>query len=64
MKEQTTIRLPKELKEEIEKEADKRNISFNGMVNQLIYDSLKAIHQGRQYFHHSLFRKRRQWFVL
>ena len=48
MKEQTTIRLPKELKEEIEKEADKRNISFNGMVNQLIYDSLKAIHHGRQ----------------
>ncbi len=48
MKEQTTIRLPVELKERIEKEADKRGISFNGMVNQLIYIGLEVIHQGKQ----------------
>jgi len=46
-KEQMTIRLPKELKEKIEKEADKRNISFNGMVNQLIYNGLEAIRQRK-----------------
>ena len=44
-KEQTTIRLPKELKEEIEKEANKRNVSFNGLVNMLLYDGLIFLHQ-------------------
>lgn len=48
MKEQTTIRLPSELKEQIEKEANKRNVSFNGMVNTLIYEGLKVIHQEKQ----------------
>ena len=45
-REQTTIRLPVGTKEEIEKEADKRNISFNEMVNMLIYNSLKMIREG------------------
>ena len=44
-REQTTIRLPAELKKEIEKEANKRNISFNGMVNNLIYEGLKIVRQ-------------------
>ena len=35
-KEQTTIRLPKELKDRIQKEADKRGYSFNGMMIELI----------------------------
>lgn len=47
-REQTTIRLPAELKKEIEKEANKRNISFNGMVNRLIFEGLKAVHQKEE----------------
>ena len=45
MKEQTTIRLPSELKEEIQKEADKRDISFNGMVCRLLKEGLTVIRQ-------------------
>ena len=43
MKEQTTIRLPVGTKREIEKEADKLNISFNEMVNRLIYEGFKVL---------------------
>jgi len=32
MKEQTTIRLPKELKEKLQREADKIGISFNELL--------------------------------
>lgn len=32
MREQTTIRLPRELKEKLQGEADKRGISFNSLV--------------------------------
>ena len=41
-REQTTIRLPVETKREIEKEANRLTISFNEMVNTLIYMGLKA----------------------
>lgn len=34
--EQTTIRLPKELKKELQKQADKMDISFNAMLMMLI----------------------------
>lgn len=40
-----TIRLPKELKESIQKEADKRGISFNEMVMLLINKGMEFIHQ-------------------
>lgn len=43
MKEQTTIRLPAETKWRIEKEADKLSISFNEMVNRLIYEGFKVL---------------------
>lgn len=46
-REQTTIRLNSERKKEIEKEADIRNISFNEMVNILIYKALKELKEGR-----------------
>ena len=32
MKEQTTIRLPAELKEQLQQEADRRGNSFNGLL--------------------------------
>ena len=32
MKEQTTIRLPAELKEQLQQEADRRGDSFNGLL--------------------------------
>lgn len=35
-REQTTIRLPVELKEELQQEADKRGISFNALVLMLL----------------------------
>lgn len=35
-KEQTTIRLPKELKEELQREADRMGISFNSYLLTLI----------------------------
>ena len=31
-REQTTIRLPADLKEQLQREADKRGFSFNGLV--------------------------------
>lgn len=40
-REQTTIRLPAELKEQIQKEADEMGVSFNAMVLMLIYKGLQ-----------------------
>ena len=39
-REQTTIRLPSELKEQLQKEADKLGVSFNEMVMIIINDLL------------------------
>ena len=39
-REQTTIRLPSDLKEQIQKQADEMGISFNGMVLELIRQGL------------------------
>lgn len=39
-REQTTIRLPSELKEKIQKEADRLGISFNAMVLILLEKGL------------------------
>ena len=44
-KEQTTVRLPVELKEAIEKEADRYSVSLNEMINRLIYEGLRVIHR-------------------
>ncbi len=41
-REQTTIRLPSELKEEIQKQADEMGYSFNGMVVALIRKGLEV----------------------
>lgn len=40
-REQTTIRLPAELKEKLQQEADKRDMSFNGLVNLLLTAGLE-----------------------
>ena len=40
-REQTTIRLPAELKERIQKEADNKGISFNAMMIILIEQGLE-----------------------
>lgn len=47
-REQTTIRIPMETKQEIEKEADRLSISFNEMVNRLIYEGFKVIRQKKE----------------
>lgn len=44
-KEQTTIRLSKELKESIQKIADERGFSFNGFVAELIRRGLLSWEQ-------------------
>ena len=44
-KEQTTVRLPVELKKAIEKEADKYSVSLNEMINRLLYEGLRVIHR-------------------
>ena len=41
-REQITIRLPKELKEQLQRLADEKGISFNGMVLETIYKGLEA----------------------
>lgn len=46
-KEQTTIRLPKELKEEIQREADRRGDSFNGLIMIMLNKSLEIIRQDQ-----------------
>jgi predicted HicB family RNase H-like nuclease len=35
-REQTTIRLPADLKERLQREADRRGFSFNGLVIELL----------------------------
>mgnify|MGYP004732656207 FL=1 len=40
-REQITIRLPAELKEAIQREAEKRGDSFNGTVMRLLWAALK-----------------------
>lgn len=40
---QTTIRLPAELKERLQREADKRGISFNSLVLILIDKGLRQL---------------------
>ena len=42
MKEQTTIRLPVELKNRLAQEADKLGVSFNEMTIKLIREGLKS----------------------
>lgn len=42
-REQTTIRLPRELKEEIQKQADKMGVSFNEYVLTAIIDYLNHL---------------------
>lgn len=45
-REQTTIRLPTELKEQLQREADKIDLSFNGLVNLLLAKGMENINQG------------------
>lgn len=45
-REQTTIRLPAELKRDIEKEADEKNISFNEMISILLFNAMQSLKIG------------------
>lgn len=40
-REQTTIRLPVQLKEQLQQEADKKGISFNGLVVSYCWQGLE-----------------------
>lgn len=40
-REQTTIRLPAELKEKLQQEADKIGVSFNELIIKLIHEGLR-----------------------
>lgn len=40
-REQTTIRLPAELKEKLQQEADKIGVSFNGLVVSCLWAALE-----------------------
>lgn len=40
-KEQTTIRLPAELKKQLQQEADKLGVSFNGLVIDYLWKGLE-----------------------
>lgn len=40
---QTTIRLPADLKGRLQREADKKDISFNGLVNLLLSRGVENI---------------------
>jgi Ribbon-helix-helix protein, copG family. len=42
---QTTIRLPEELLEELNREAVKRDLSLNSIINMLLYKGLEIIDQ-------------------
>lgn len=46
-REQITIRLPKELKEQLQREADKRGNSFNEVVVRLLEKQIKTIQQNQ-----------------
>ena len=54
-REQTTIRLPTELKEELQREADRRGDSLNGFIIMLLGKAWELIQQDRWWFHHFLF---------
>jgi len=45
-REQTTIRLPTDLKEQIQREADIRGQSFNGMICYMLFEALELINSG------------------
>ena len=45
-REQITIRLPKEMKEEIHRQANRRGDSFNGVVMVMLNKALELMHQG------------------
>jgi predicted HicB family RNase H-like nuclease len=45
-KEQTTIRIDAELRSKIQREADRRDISFNEMVNLLICKGMELVNQS------------------
>ena len=47
MREQTTIRLPAELLEQLKREADKRGDSFNGLLMILLNAGWKLMLQGQ-----------------
>ena len=47
IREQTTIRLPSELKEQLEKEAQRRGDSFNGLINSVLYDFINRTQELR-----------------
>ena len=46
-REQTTIRLPTELKEELQREADRRGDSLNGFIIMLLGKAWELIQQDR-----------------
>ena len=46
-KEQTTIRLPAELKQRLQQTADRRGDSFNGLVVMLLNKSLELMSKGK-----------------
>lgn len=47
-REQTTIRLPLELKDKLQREADRLGVSFNEMAIKLIHEGLKSFFGARQ----------------
>lgn len=49
MREQTTIRLPRELKEQLQREAEKKGISFNSMVSMIL--NLERNHRQKESSH-------------
>lgn len=44
IREQTTIRLPVDLKKKLQQEADKRGESFNGIITILLNNAVNVIH--------------------
>ena len=41
-REQTTIRLPAELKQQLQQQADKMGVSFNGLVINYLWQGLES----------------------
>lgn len=46
-REQTTIRLPAELKEQLMREAERRGDSLNGLVSAVLYEFIRQIQKSR-----------------
>lgn len=46
-REQATIRLPADLKDRIQREADRRGESFNGMIMIMLNEAMDLINQGQ-----------------